>query len=62
MLPNVASAYQQAVQKHAIILSSCATIGNQAHGTWYRKFPKYLDTQNFFVFTLKFELCGSTIE
>ena len=28
----------------------------------YRKFPKYSDTQKFAVITLKFELCGSTIE
>ena len=27
---------------------------------YYRKFPKYLDTQKFVVITLKFELCGST--
>ena len=28
----------------------------------YRKFPKYSDTQKIVVITLKFELCGSTIE
>ena len=28
----------------------------------YRKFPKYSDTQKFVVITLKFALCGSTIE
>ena len=28
----------------------------------YRKFPKYSDTQTFVVITLKFELCGSSIE
>ena len=28
----------------------------------YPKFPKYSDTQIFVVITLKFELCGSTIE
>ena len=30
--------------------------------TNYRKFPKYSDTQNIVVMTLKFEQCGSTIE
>ena len=29
---------------------------------WYRKFPKYSDTQKFVEITLKFELCGSTAE
>ena len=28
----------------------------------YRKFPKYSDPKEFVVITLKFELCGSTIE
>ena len=28
----------------------------------YRKFLKYVDTQNIVVITLKFELCSSTIE
>ena len=28
----------------------------------YRKFPEYSDTQKIVVVTLKFELCGSTIE
>ena len=28
----------------------------------YRKFPKYSDTQKICLITLKFELCGSTIE
>ena len=28
----------------------------------YRKFPKYSDTQNIVVITLKFEQYGSTIE
>ena len=27
-----------------------------------RKFPKYSDTQSIVVITLKFELCGFTIE
>ena len=45
------------------LISNCKVLQLQCLCDFvYRKFPKYSDTQKFVVITLKFKLCGSTIE